>query len=115
MSRPKPICQELRTWLRDNLGREHLAALTSVDNISLDAAVHVAELWSYHDHPQDLATAFGAVVRPMQRKTQYLAYHAIAMVSDWHLRSVLWVAANLPALESGTRCKYEPQTREGEV
>ena len=103
--RQKPACETIRPWLKANLGKHCTGALTGTDNRALDAAVQIINLYSYDPGPE-VVEAFGLVVRRMQPSTQYLAYHAIAHVTDWSFRHELWVAAGLPEFAVG-RCAYE--------
>lgn len=107
MNAPKPCCQDLRRWLKANLGQKCLAPLTGTDAKALDAAVHIIELWCYSESPE-LLQAFAIVVRAMQRSTQELAYHAIAKCSEWHYRERLWREAGLEPLERVRVCAFEP-------
>ncbi|HEX4085287.1 MAG TPA: hypothetical protein VHY22_10280 [Chthoniobacteraceae bacterium] len=103
----KPQCVELRAWLRANLGKRCLAPLTGTDAKALDAAVHIVELWAY-DESAAVIQAFGLVVDRMQPHTQVLAYHAIAKVTEWHYRDVLWEKAGLRPIKNLSRCSFEP-------
>ncbi len=105
--KPKPCCQSLRPWLEANLAKGCCAPLTGTDARALDAAVHIAELYSYHREPAVLE-AFGIIVRCMQDTTQELAYHAIAHVMDWSDRSRLWHDAGLALSATPRRCQAEP-------
>lgn len=99
--------KKTRAWLKENLGKECMAPLTSTDGLALDAAVAMLELFAY-DRNELVLQAFGAVVLRMQKSTRRLAYHAIAMVMDWEDRPKLWQRAGLE--ESGIefgRCKHE--------
>lgn len=99
-------CQSLRPWLKANLGKQCLAPLTGTDSRALDAAVHIAELYSYHSE-QGVLTAFSKVVSCMQSHTQYLAYHAIAHVMDWSDRPKVWRGAGLLFPANIPRCEHE--------
>ncbi len=105
--RPKPPAVTIYPWLRANLGPHCLAPLTGSDDRALLAAVQIVEQWSYDPH-SDVALAFGAVVRRMQPKCRYLAYHAIAHVMDWSNRAELWDRAQLEPLSNVPRCAAEP-------
>lgn len=96
-------------WLKANLGKGSVAALTGTDTRALRAAVQVVELWQCCDkHKEaDCYRCFGLVVSQMQQKTQELAYHAIAMVSDWHVRAGFWARAGLEPIDKPRRCEYE--------
>jgi len=103
--KPKPFCESLRPWLRDNLGKRCLAPLTGTDARALAAAVHVIDLYSYHGD-KNLLPAFAAIVRCMQPTTQELAYHAIAHVMDWSNRREFWLEAGLPEFNPRV-CAFE--------
>jgi hypothetical protein len=77
---PKPPAATIGKWLKDN--GHQLGALTGQDWRALKAAVQIADLWLNADYEgeKNAALAFGTVVRSMQEKTWYLAYHAIAHV-----------------------------------
>lgn len=100
-----PKCQTLLPWLRANLGKRCLAALTSTDARALAAAVQIIELYAFDGSPT-LLVAFRSVVERMQPHCQQFAYHAIAHVLDWHDRSRLWIAAGLPVIKVQT-CRYD--------
>lgn len=101
----KPVSETVLPWLRANLGKHCLGALTGSDLKALRAAVHIIELYAYDEHPS-LLVAFAHVVRRMQPSTRSLAYHAIAHVLDWGDRSRIWVAADLPEF-APERCAFE--------
>lgn len=105
-SRDAAACDALIAWLRRNLGRDALAALTGTDARALSAAVHIIELYTCSAHPSVLR-AFGDVVLEMQPSTRYLAYHSIAYVREWDDRAVIWNLANLPYLGAVPRCDGE--------
>lgn len=101
---------ELYKWLRGNLGPRCLAPLTSTDTRALTAAVAIVDLYSYDIYgDEDGLAAFRTVVLRMQPSTRHFAYHAIAMVLDWHDRNKLWNLAGLPPMQVG-RCKHEQVT-----
>lgn len=104
----KPVSATIGLWLKDNLG-PCLGGLTGQDWPALKAAMHIVELWCAADSEGRVhaAVAFGAVVRAMQPKLRYLAYHGIAHVGDWSHRAELWKAAGLEPLAVMSRCKYE--------
>jgi len=106
MKAQKPVCQALLPWLRSNLGDRCTAPLTGTDARALAAAVHIAELYSYHREPEVLR-AFGLIVSCMQEHTQELASHAIALIMDWSDREPTWLAAGLPAF-TPLKCAFEP-------
>lgn len=87
--KPKPVCETVFPWLRANLGKGALAALTGTDARALRAAVQIIELYAYDRRP-GVIRAFGLVASQMQWSTQYLAYHAIAHVMEWDDRYVIW-------------------------
>lgn len=107
--RNKATCDYLFAWLRANLGRDALAALTGTDTRALAAAAHILELDAVCGWPnQRLALdAFRDVVLCMQPATRELAYHAIACFGEWHDQARLWSAAGLPSIELTLRCKGE--------
>ncbi len=102
---PKPPCQTLPKWLKENLGPRCLAPLTSTDSRALLAAVQIVELYAVERRPEVLE-AFARIVGCMQKSCWSLAYHAIAHVMDWSDRSRLWRAAGLPEIDVG-RCQFE--------
>ena len=106
---PKQPCETIYAWLRENLGSGCLAPLTGTDARALLAAVQIVELYSVD---RDLATAeaFALVVLRMQKRTEYLAYHAIAHVLDWGDREALWTLAGLDLNAPGIDrvCVWEP-------
>lgn len=119
-AKPKPPCQQIRPWLEANLGKGCLAALTGTDSRALTAAAHILEAYAYDNSRINLA-AFALVVSRMQKSTQHLAYHLIAMVLDWGDRESIWIdsrGAATAILGSAindkfidrptTRCAYEP-------
>ncbi len=106
MKQSTPYCKSLRPWLSANLGPRCLEPLTGTDARALSAAVHIAELYSYHREPGVLE-AFGHIVRCMQPSTQELAFHAIAHVMDWSDRLVVWKAAGLENINTRL-CNFEP-------
>ncbi len=109
--RPKADCDEcVYTFLRGNLGRSALGALTGTDSKALAAAVHILRLYAYNGHAGALE-AFRLVVLEMQPTTREFAYHAIAWVSEWHNRDLWWARAGLPALERVSTCEMEPGGR----
>jgi hypothetical protein len=108
MAQSKPAAATIYTWLRANLGPRCLAPLTSSDAYALKAAVQIIELYAYNRDP-DIARAFGLIVRNgMQRRCQFLAYHAIAHVMDWSNRSEIWQDAGLEPFTDLPSCKFEP-------
>jgi hypothetical protein len=107
MSRRTTDCADLYTWLRGNLGRSALGALTGTDDKALSAAVHILRLYAYNGHASALE-AFRLVVLEMQPTTRELAYHAIAYVSEWHFRPNWWYVAGLPPLDRVSVCAAEP-------
>lgn len=106
-AREKPVCQDVLSWLRANLGAAALGALTGTDHRALAAAVHIVTLYTYSGDDRALQ-ALGPVVRVMQERTRYLAYHAIAHVMDWDDRARVWQLAQLPAPVLLRGCQYEP-------
>ncbi|HEV2210069.1 MAG TPA: hypothetical protein VG167_14915 [Verrucomicrobiae bacterium] len=72
------------------------------------------EAYAY-DRDPSLLTAFKIVVQRMQRKTQELAYHAIAHPLDWSDRAKVWAGAGLPSFSAAQpwpgarmKCSFEP-------
>jgi hypothetical protein len=110
MSASQPFAKTVFPWLRDNLGRSAMAALTSTDQRALEAAIQIVALWQFADEGPslDLPNAFGACVRCMQRSTQEFAYHGIAHVAEWHTREHFWNLAGLPPLGRRMVCAFEP-------
>lgn len=106
MSKAKPVCQQLRIFLKGNLGPTCLAPLTGTDARALDAAIHIVEAYSYN-RDQSVLTAFRLMVERMQPSTRELAFHAIAMAMDWNDRWSVWRAAGLPDLRHVRRCQFE--------
>lgn len=103
--------QRILKWLRAN--GIPLGALTSHDTAALRAATEIAELWSRGggEGQRNSAIAFGKVVQQMQETTQFMAYHAVAMVADWSHRDELWIEAELPkhVLERKPECAFWPR------
>jgi hypothetical protein len=106
----KPVAVTLFPWLRENLGKSCLAALTSTDRRALEAAVQIIALLGYDRNP-GLVMAFGACVLEMQPSTREFAFHAIAHVLDWNDRGRIWSLAGLPECNPG-RCQHEPKRYE---
>jgi hypothetical protein len=104
----KPYAATVLKWLKDNGHR--LGGLTGQDTKALRASVEIAHLWTYTDHPQLAAQAWGLVVRQMQEKEQQLAFHAVAHAADWGLRFTMWREAGMPGVMPSPcfRCKEEP-------
>lgn len=98
---------DIDDWMSANLGG--LGALTGTDWRALRAAVDILELYAY-DGSSTLLPAFRAVVLRMQETTRQFAYHAIAMVLEWHDRERLWALAELPAIAKPWKCKHEPMS-----
>lgn len=101
--------QRILKWLRAN--KIPLGALTSHDTAALLAATEIANLWVCGGRWQaESAEAFELIVNQMQVKTQFMAYHAIAMVGDWHMRSELWTQAHLPIdiIKHAPKCEAAP-------
>lgn len=106
-AKPQPHCVTIFPWLRSNLGKRSLGGLTGQDFKALRAAVEIVHLWSYCDAPDEVAEAFGIVVKQMQPTMRRFAFHAIAHVTDWPQRAQLWEAAGLEAIEMPGLCSYE--------
>ncbi len=89
-----------------------LGGLTSHDVAALCAATEIAELWIRGDTERRRlsATAFNCVVSQMQPEVQYMAFHAIAMVSDWCYRMELWSQSGLSriSLDHIPECRFAP-------
>jgi hypothetical protein len=125
-----PAAARVIPWLRCNLGREVVAALTGTDCDAVMAAAQLAELYqrvrqdknslaivrlmagneSAQRHAADsynVALAFKACVLVMQPKCREMAYHAIAMVGNWSDRALWWGEAGLDPIEKPMRCKYD--------
>jgi hypothetical protein len=105
----KPPSTTISAWLKSNLGKSALAGQTGTDQKALLAAVQIIDLYSY-DRDPSLLGAFGAVVRRMQPKQYFLAFHATAHVMDWSDRVSVWTQAGLPTDIKVPRCIFEPQT-----
>jgi hypothetical protein len=103
-------CEGILDWLASNLGPECLGGLTGTDTRALFAAVQIIELFAYDRYPSNLA-AFGSVVRLMQTKNLYLAYHAIAKVMDWSDRQKIWASTSLDRNSHWPVCSFEPGGR----
>lgn len=106
-SRNKSTCQSLITWLKLNLGRHHLAALTGTDSRALAAAAHILSLRGVCSHNPALIAAFREVVLCMQPSTRELAYHAVAYLGEWDDRAKVWAEAGLPPLARVSVCDGE--------
>jgi hypothetical protein len=107
--RNKATCDYLFTWLRANLGRNALAALTGTDMRALAAAGHILELRAMCgcDEERLALNAFRDVVLCMQPSNRELAFHAIACFGEWHHRVEVWYDAGLPPIHRPSRCKGE--------
>ncbi len=109
-TRIKPLCESVRPWLRDNLGKGCLGCLTGQSGRALSAAVQIIGLYSYCDQEAEphVLSAFRSVVMTMcPGQERELAYHAIAHVLNWSDRERIWQLAQIPPLESIRRCSYE--------
>jgi len=95
-----------QAWLRENLGKETMGALTGTDTRALNAAKEILELYSYTGS-EVLLYAFAKVVCEMQPSTRWFAYHIIAMVMDWDDRKRIWIRAGMEQVQP-RRCKHEP-------
>lgn len=107
----RPPAATVFEWLANNLGESALAPLTGTDSKAIAAFVQLVELYSYSSRPDTLG-AMTLTVQNMQRKTWYLAFHAIAHVMDWSHRAQIWTAAGLPEMHNIPVCKYSPEARE---
>jgi hypothetical protein len=96
-----------RKWLRENLGKQAMGALTGTDSRAIEAAHSVLNLYA-QTGDKNLLTAFGTIVSQMQPKNYHMAYHLIAMIFDWCDRSRIWLEASLPSKINLGRCKHEP-------
>jgi len=105
MAAQKPACQRIFQWLRDNLGKGSLGALTHTDTYALMAAMQIIELYAYAREPQILI-AFRNCVSLMQPQCREFAYHGIAMVMNWEDRDIIWQECELPTFAS-RKCKFE--------
>ncbi len=103
----KPACVSVLPWLRANLGKACLGAMTNTDARALRAAVQCVELYAYTGS-QGAVGAFALAVEHMQPHTRRLAYHAIAHVMDWGHRSELWTRAGLTLPSNVGLCAFEP-------
>ena len=103
--------RKILPWLKGN--GILVGGLTSHDVAALCAATAIAELWIRGDtgHRRLSATAFFSVVSQMQPEVQYMAFHAIAMVSDWCYRMELWSQSGLSriALDHVPECQFAPR------
>ena len=120
---------EILKWLRANLGRRAVAALTHHDMDALFASVAMTPLVSHAGSANELFKGYHAVVMQMQEHTRWLAYHTIAMELDWGHRDMIWMMAEtvtgIPFYEQGfnrrpaMKCAWEPggggQAREDEL
>lgn len=105
-ARTLAACDDLLRWLRANLGRGALGALTGTDAKALAAAAHILTLYAYTGSDEALS-AFRAVVLCMQPSTRELAFHAIARQLDWEDRARVWRLAELPELAAVSVCVGE--------
>lgn len=102
---------DLFKWLKANLGKRCLAALTGYDAPALVAAYAIAEAMCNADSEclPHLHRAFGEVVRTMQPKCRGLAYHAIAKARNWSDRYHVWKSAALSDEDiPTTECSFGP-------
>lgn len=99
-------------WLRLNIGRAPLAALTGTDTRALGAAIHIIELY-VRSGDDDLLDALRVVVLKMQPKCYHIVYHVPAYFQEWETRDRVWVHAGLPidALAPCSVCQGEPGGR----
>ena len=99
---------EILKWLRANVGKEALDALTITDHYALVASVALCNLLSYQDAPPELFEAYRSIVEAMQPQTRWLAYHAIACELNWSHRAMIWNMAGLPQGDRPARkCAFE--------
>jgi hypothetical protein len=105
MAAQKPACQRIFQWLRANLDKRSLGALTHTDTYALMAAVQIIELYAYAREPEVLL-AFKHCVERMQPQCQEFAYHGIAMVMNWEDRAQIWHHCQLPFF-TPMKCKFE--------
>ncbi len=102
---------KILSWLKGN--GIPLGGLTSHDVAALCAATEIAELWIRGDTGNRClsAGAFNCVVTQMQPDVQYMAFHAIAMVSDWCYRMELWSQSGLSRslLDNVPECQFAPK------
>jgi hypothetical protein len=92
-------------WLKAHFGSRALASLKRKDRHALMAAVHILALdeEAIAPTPWALQAAFNTCVSCMRPSTRELAYHAIAHVTDWHLREPIWNLAGLPKIKPRLR------------
>jgi hypothetical protein len=110
-----PAAAKVIPWLRCNLPRPAIAALTGTDCDALQAAAGILVLYQ-RTESRAVLDAFHACVTQMQRKTRELAYHAIAQVAEWDTRAKWWGRAGLWdhcdfTVESAMACKHSPEGR----
>lgn len=108
----KPYAATVLTWLKQNGHR--LGGLTSTDTRALLASVQIVNCWSFYaEDRDDIAKAWGTIVRQMQPGMQQMAFHAVAHVSEWDFRFVMWKMAGMEGSMPTPcyRCKWEPQER----
>jgi len=100
--------KEIYKWLQANCGKGCTGALTSTDSYALVTSVNLCLLINYPDAPPELFAAYGAIVRQMQPKTRWMAYHTIAMQLDWQHRNMIWHQSVLPEGDKPSfKCAFE--------
>jgi hypothetical protein len=110
-----PAAAQIVPWLRCNLPRPAIAALTGTDCDALQAAAGILVLYQ-RTEDRGLLAAFRTCVLIMQPKTRELAYHAIARVAEWDTRAKWWGKAglwdhSLFTVETALICKHSPEGR----
>jgi hypothetical protein len=110
-----PAAAQILDWLRCQLPRPAIAALTGTDCDALQAAAGILALYQRTSNPE-LLNAFRTCVLIMQPKTRELAYHAVAQVAEWDTRAKWWGKAGLWdhshfTPETAMICKHSPEGR----
>jgi hypothetical protein len=104
-SKPKPLCQSVRTWLANRNGRHALGVFTGGTSRVFSAYIHLVEVW-VHTRSDESVAALRATVAMLQRSELKLAAEAIAHAGDWGHIDELW-----PEIKPAGTCdyKYIPQ------
>lgn len=105
-------------WLRLNVGRTPVRALTDGDIAALRVVVALLDMFggvaeaSWSTCVGYLA-AFRDAVEDMQPETRWAAFHLIAHRFDWDTRERLWALAGLNQIPNVPRCEFEPRVTHG--